>query len=172
MQKHWPNHDRYVGLSDMPVDPHLHRDVAHQATSELRQPVRANRAERGERLRYPRFVIEDGPAGIALLRGPRRVAEMTCQVVLAHPLVGTEGDHHGDLLRPAFESRVRGPHETGHRARPSAIRNDQADPLVIKVGAGERLRYESGDLIAGEFLVDTAHSVRPRRVARIRTVVR
>ena len=97
---------------------------------------------------------------------------MTCQVVLAHPLVGTEGDHHGDLLRPAFESRVRGPHEKGERARPSAIRYDQADPLVIKVGAGERLRYKSGDLIAGEFLVDTAHSVRPRRIARIRAVIR
>ena len=172
VRKHRSHHDRHIGLSDMPVDPHVHRDVAHQATGQLRQPLRANRAERGERLRYPGFVIEDGPAGIALLRGPRRVAQMTCQVVLAHPLVGTEGDHHGDLLRPAFESRVRGPHEKGQRARPSAIRYDQAHPLVIKVGAGERLRYESGDLIAGEFLVDTAHSVRPRRVARIRAVVR
>ena len=24
VRKHWPNHDRYVGLSDMPVDPYVH----------------------------------------------------------------------------------------------------------------------------------------------------
>ena len=35
VRKHWPNHDRHVGLSDMPVDPHVHGDVAHQATSQL-----------------------------------------------------------------------------------------------------------------------------------------
>src|SRR5215217_8335471 len=172
VRKHWPNHDRYVGLGDMPVDPYVHRDVAHQAAGQLAQSMRANRAERRERLRYPGFVIEDGPAGIGLLRGARRVAQMMCQMVVTHPLMGPEGDHDGDLLRPAFEGRVRGPHELGQRACPSAIRYDKADALVIKVGAGERLRYESGDLIAGEFLVGTAHPVCARRVARIRAVVR
>ena len=73
---------------------------------------------------------------------------------------------------PAFESRVRGPHEKGQRACPSAIRYDQAHPLVIKISTGERSCYEGTHLIAGELLVDTAHSVRPRRVARIRAVVR
>ena len=97
---------------------------------------------------------------------------MARQVVLAHPLVGAEGDHHRDLLRPAVESRVRGPHEQRQRARPGAVRHDQAHPLAIKVGAGERLCYKSGDLIAGQFLVDTAHDVRPRRIARICAVIR
>jgi hypothetical protein len=82
-------------------------------------------------------------------------------MIFIHPLMGTEGDHHRDLLRPPFKGGVRSPHQQRQWTGPSAIRHDQAHPFVIKVGAGERLRYESGDLIAGEFLVDTAHSVRP-----------
>ena len=97
---------------------------------------------------------------------------MTRQMILAHPLVGTEGDHHCDLLSPAFKSGVRSLHQQRQRAGPSAIRHHQANPLVIKISTGERLCYESGDLIAGEFLVGTAHSVRPRRVAWIRAVAR
>jgi hypothetical protein len=97
---------------------------------------------------------------------------MTRQMILAHPLVGTEGDHYGDLLSPALNSGVRSPHQQRQRAGPGTIRHHQADTLVIKISASERLRYEGGDLIAGELLVHAAYDVCPRWVARIRTVVR
>ena len=66
---------------------------------------------------------------------------------------------------------MRRPQQERQRAGPGAVRHDQAHPLVIKIGAGERPRDESGDLVAGELLADTAHDVRPRRIARIRAVV-
>ena len=43
VREHRTNHDRHVRLRDVPVDPYVHGDVAHQTTGQLGQPLRADR---------------------------------------------------------------------------------------------------------------------------------
>ena len=155
VREHRTDHDRQVRLGNVPVDPYIHGDVAHQTTGQLGQPLRFDPPQRRERLRQPRLVIDDGPAGIGLLGCARGVTQMAGEMVLTHPLVGTEGDHHSDLFHSALEGGVHRPHQQGQWARPGAIRDDQADPLVIKISSGKGTRHEGADLVAGELLADT-----------------
>ena len=70
VRKHRADDDRHVRFGDMAVDAHLDRGVRHQTTGELGQAIGTDRAQGGERLRQPRLVVEDRPAGIAALRAP------------------------------------------------------------------------------------------------------
>jgi hypothetical protein len=97
---------------------------------------------------------------------------MPREMVLTHPLMSTESDHHSDLLRPAFESRVRSPHQQRQWASPGAIRDDKADPFVIKISSGEGTRYEGAHLVAGELLANTTDDVCSGGGACIRAVAR
>ena len=97
---------------------------------------------------------------------------MTRQVVFTHPLMGTEGDQHRHLLRPALESRVRSSHEEGQRTAPGAIRYHQAHRLSSR-SARASARVTKAVTSSLESSWSTPPTVSARGgVTRIRAVVR
>ena len=81
---------------------------------------------------------------------------MAGQVLLGHPLMGAERDHHGDLLRPAGQRIPGGLQQQRQRTGPGAVRHDQADPLAVQIGLAELGDHEVADLIRIEMLTDAA----------------
>ena len=79
VREHRTNHDCHVRLRDVPVDPYVHGDVAHQTTGQFGLTLRSI-LQRRERLRQPRLVIDNGPARIGLLGGARGVTQMARQM--------------------------------------------------------------------------------------------
>ena len=58
-------------------------------------------------------------------------------MILAHALVGAEGDDHRDLLRATGQPVAEGAHDQRQRTGPGAVGHDQADPFGVEVGAGQ-----------------------------------
>ena len=156
VREHRSDHDRHIGLGDMPVDPHGHRRVGHQTVRQLGQPVGADGAQGGERVGPPRLVVENLPPRIGLLREPRLVAEMSSQMFLVHALVGAECDHHGDGGCSLGQRIACGLQQQRQRTGPGAVRHHQTHPLAVQVRVPELGHHELADLIRIEMLSDTA----------------
>ena len=81
---------------------------------------------------------------------------MAGQLLLAHPLMGAEGDHHRDPGDPAGQRLVRGPQQQRQRAGPGAVRHHQADPLAVQIRPGQGGDDELGDLLGRQVGSDAA----------------